>query len=543
MVNKIKIQSLNIRGGRDIWKRRSIFEFLKKQKSDFIMLQECHILESDLNLWKQDWGSGDIYYNPFTSRSAGQVILLKEKRDVLDHKIVLEGRIHILKVRTAGAVLSLINVYGPNKEIDRRIFLEKLQNILISYDFGDYLIIGGDFNIIQDNTMDKYSKSSRINSKNDLSWSQTKLLALKDSYGLVDIWRQNNQTTKRYTWSQPNPLVRCRLDYFLTSKNVSNLSIVSKILPAIKTDHSLIEITIKLTGPPRGPGLWKLNTSILQDEKYKEEMKTLITTAWNELAGNDDLAVRFDWLKYKIRQFSIAYSKKRAKSFRKQEEKIGKEIENLDEKICNNTISDQELIVYDELKKQLENMEEYKAKGAWIRSRLEHLELDEKSTAFFYNKSKQIYEKKTINVLTTNNSKEISNAKEILKELQKFYSELYTSASENEEKVPDQVQDSDITSRLTDEQRDACEGYVTLKECYESLSSFKPNKSPGCDGLPAEFYLTFWQEIGTKLVECLNYCLEKNILSLSQRRGVITLLEKKGKDPLKIKKLEASHSS
>ena len=76
---------------------------------------------------------------------------------------------------------------------------------------------------------------------------------------------------------------------------------------------------------------------------------------------------------------------------------------------------------------------------------------------------------------------------------------------------------------------------MTLKECYESLKTFKPNKSPGCDGLPAECYLVFWKEMGSKLVDCLNYCLDKNYLSLSQRRGVITLLEKKGKDPLKIK--------
>ena len=47
------------------------------------MLKECHILGSELNLWKQDWGSGDIYCNPLNSRSCGQVILLKDKRDIV----------------------------------------------------------------------------------------------------------------------------------------------------------------------------------------------------------------------------------------------------------------------------------------------------------------------------------------------------------------------------------------------------------------------------------------------------------------------------
>ena len=175
---------------------------------------------------------------------------------------------------------------------------------------------------------------------------------------------------------------------------MSNLHIVPKILPAIKTDPSLIELTMKLTGPPRGPGIWKLNTSILQDEKYNIEIKTLIDTAWNELEGNDNLALRFDRVKYKIRQFSIAYGKQMAKRIREQKTKTIKEIESLDEKICNETISDQELNVYEEFKKKLEDMEKYKARGEWIRSRLEHLESNEKSTAFFYNISKQTYEKK-----------------------------------------------------------------------------------------------------------------------------------------------------
>ena len=103
------------------------------------------------------------------------------------------------------------------------------------------------------------------------------------------------------------------------------------------------------------------------------------------------------------------------------------------------------------------------------------------------------------------------------------------------ETLDESLDESNITARFTDEQRDACEGYLTLQECYNSLKLFKQNKSPGCDGLPAEFYLAFWPEIGYKLVTSLNYCLDKNMLSLSQRRGVITLLEKKGKDPQQIK--------
>ena len=49
-----------------------------------------------------------------------------------------------------------------------------------------------------------------------------------------------------------------------------------------------------------------------------------------------------------------------------------------------------------------------------------------------------------------------------------------------------------------------------------------------------EFYLTFWSVLGSDLVDVLNSCFDSGCLSLSQRRGVISLSLKKGDrfDPL-----------
>ena len=58
-----------------------------------------------------------------------------------------------------------------------------------------------------------------------------------------------------------------------------------------------------------------------------------------------------------------------------------------------------------------------------------------------------------------------------------------------------------------------------------------------------QFYKMFWNEMGPKLVATLNYSKEFGKMSLSQRRAVITLLHKKGKDEYKIKKLETSLTS
>ena len=74
------------------------------------------------------------------------------------------------------------------------------------------------------------------------------------------------------------------------------------------------------------------------------------------------------------------------------------------------------------------------------------------------------------------------------------------------------------------------------------LNSFPPNKVPGNDGLPVEFYKIFWASIGNRLVECFNVSFEKGELSSSQKQAVITLIEKKDLDRCDLKKLEADFS-
>ena len=84
-------------------------------------------------------------------------------------------------------------------------------------------------------------------------------------------------------------------------------------MPSIGQTTALIELNIRIEGPKRGPGTWKLNTSLLKEEEYKQKIKSLITEVWDTSSGILDLGLRFDWLKYKIRQFSIEYSKQRSK--------------------------------------------------------------------------------------------------------------------------------------------------------------------------------------------------------------------------------------
>ena len=80
-----------------------------------------------------------------------------------------------------------------------------------------------------------------------------------------------------------------------------------------------------------------------------------------------------------------------------------------------------------------------------------------------------------------------------------------------------------------------CEGPLTEKECLEVLKDMDPEKTPGTDGLAAEFYKTFWSELVSSLISALNFSYDQRTLSVSQRRGIIKLIPKKDADPHFIK--------
>ena len=72
---------------------------------------------------------------------------------------------------------------------------------------------------------------------------------------------------------------------------------------------------------------------------------------------------------------------------------------------------------------------------------------------------------------------------------------------------------------MQDEQgQNECDGLLTEAECLESLKLMGSNKSPGSEGLPAEFYKVFWNDVHhALLIKCLKLCIGKRLLAITQR--------------------------
>ena len=104
-------------------------------------------------------------------------------------------------------------------------------------------------------------------------------------------------------------MIPCRLDYWLISNNLNDLTTPTDIIPAIKTDHSAISLELNNNGNEiKGPGIWKMNCALLEDDRYVDDIKSKIPVwlaeGYEDLSDNRNI---WDWLKYNIRAHAIQH--------------------------------------------------------------------------------------------------------------------------------------------------------------------------------------------------------------------------------------------
>lgn len=304
--------SLNVQGLRDKSKRMRFKEYIMQQKFDIIFIQETHFTSEMSNLLNLEFDNFTQHHAYGTSQSKGCSILISNNCQlrVTDSFYCDEGRYVLLNTNVGDSYYSVLNVYAPNEKQNRNTFFKNIDNLLNEKSFGIKLL-GGDFNEILNET-DRISKT-KISCK-----PCENLLNIIKKYSLVDIWKDKNQTKQQYTWRRTNSLEKSRIDFWLTDKNASSQIKHSDIRPAqIKyTDHQAISLTL-VTNSNRGPGVWKMNNSLLLDDEFKLLIVNKINKIKQNLS-NRNISNKLIWerVKIEVRNSAIDYGKQKAKSLR-----------------------------------------------------------------------------------------------------------------------------------------------------------------------------------------------------------------------------------
>ena len=117
------------------------------------------------------------------------------------------------------------------------------------------------------------------------------------------------------------------------------------------------------------------------------------------------------------------------------------------------------------------------------------------------------------------NTIEITDKDEIESYVSCFYEDTYRTSSTTEHEKEwflsfiEQVINDRDNLNLTED--------LTIDELHTIIKSMEPNKSPGIDGIPVEFYQIFWDIIKLELFELIQYLLTANTLSETQRKAII----------------------
>ena len=538
-----RIASFNANGLGNHIKRKDVFDYLRCKSFDIILLQETHLKYSSENFVRSCWGYECLIAGN-DSNKGGVAILFNNTFDYKIHNCIRgnENCHLILDIELCGKRLTLVNVYGPSDRDNADFFnalFDQINNI-----GNDNIIIGGDWNVILNPSLDTRHYAGNINKPR----SRRSILDAMIELDLTDIFRYLYPDKKCYSWRRFNTTQQGRLDYFLVSESMLQSINGSDIMPGYRSDHSIVTVCLKRDKVnERCRSYWKFNNSLLYDKKYIELVKKSILETKKQYAvplynfdnlcsvSNEDIhflindQLFFETLLLEIRGKTISYACHKKKTENLEEKNLLSEIERLE---LLNVLDEDSKKSLDENRTKLEILRNKKLQGMIIRSRMQWIDQGEKPSRYFCSLEKRNFVSKQMICLEKENGELVFETNEIIDETKNFYNNLYSKKDINNVNLNDILQ---APVKLNDQEKDSLEGLISFQEAHTALKGMKSNKSPGSDGFSVEFFKFFFVDIGHFLVRSVNHGFIVGNLSVTQKQGIITCIPKDGKDKRFIK--------
>ena len=278
MSDIIRIASINCQGLGCSSKRKNVLNYYKSKDYNILCLQDTHFIPELEPYIETQWGYRCIF-NSFRSNSRGVAILIQNNFEFKLHKEKkdLNGNLLALDISINNNKFTLINLYGPNS--DNPEFFESVSEIIKDFD-NLFTIVCGDFNIALNYDLDTFNYS-HINNPH----ARDKVLQIMDELDLCDYFRVLYPDKKLFTWHKHNPFKHARLDFFLTSENLSNIIEDISIKAGYRSDHSIVVLELKFDNFVRGTGTWKFNNTLLGDKEFIDKVKNTICNTKKQYAN------------------------------------------------------------------------------------------------------------------------------------------------------------------------------------------------------------------------------------------------------------------
>ncbi|CAM2118759.1 unnamed protein product [Caretta caretta] len=326
--------------------------------------------------WQLEWGDR-VYFSHSMIRQAGVVTLFSPnlQPEVLRVAEAVPGRLLHLRVHIEGLVVNLVNVYAPTSGPERLQFYQQASAFLGTLDSHECLVLGGDFNT----TLEERDCSGTEQSPA----AADTLREIVERHSLVDTWRDHHpDDTSMFTFVrvEANRSSHSRLDRIYLSCFHLSRAHSSSIRLAPFSDHHLATVTASLCAERPEPAYWHFNNSLLEDEGFM--------TSFREF-----------WLACRWRNAAI--------------EQLEREVLELERRLAASP-EDQLLCgACWEKRKELRALEDHRARGTFVRSRIRLLREMDRGSRFFYALEKTRGSKKHVTCLLAEDSTPLTEPTEM----------------------------------------------------------------------------------------------------------------------------------
>ena len=316
----------------------------------------------------------------------------------------------------------------------------------------------------------------------------------------MDPFRHRNPKRRTYSYIHTKDKAKSRLDrIYVNEENCGELLSYKHIPTFLCKTHKMVTFSLK-EECERGPGFWKMNTSILRDRVFE----TLVENTVNDVLslGLQDPIER--WLIF-IETISIgtkAYSAKKRGIERRIKTVCEKKIEILEQ----NPAMSQDDQLHREHEFYVTKLNDWNRKiidGYQTRIKTQpRLEPGEPKISFFADLEKRESKKKNITHLM-NLDKEIKHDTESMKDIvTEYYTKLYDTKP-TDSRIAHKLL-GNIKKQITPQQKIDLDKMITSEELEKAVRKLQKNKTPGPDGIPAEFYQIHWFTIEDLYLEFIN---------------------------------------
>ncbi|CAM2097033.1 unnamed protein product [Caretta caretta] len=291
------------------------------------------------------------------------------------------------------------------------------------------------------------------------------------------------------------------------------------------SNHHLVTIMVSLHAERPGPAYWHFNNSLLEDESFVLSFREF-WLAWREQwRAFPSVQLWWDLGKVSAKLFCHDYTRDTSRRRNAVIEQLEREVLEMERRLAANPEDPSLCGACREKWEELRALEDHRARGAFVPSRIRLLREMDRGSRFFYALEKMRGAKKHVTCLLAEDGTPLTDLEEMCGRARDFYTSLFS---------PDPT-DPGACGVLWEElptvsvgDRDRLELPLSLAEFSEALRRMPTNKSPGMDGLTVEFYRAFWDILCPDLVIVWAESLQSGVLPLSCRRAVLALLPRKG---------------